>query len=686
MKVSETTISELLDGKKHYIVPIFQRIYSWKTDNCEQLFNDIKKLMIEDGKRKEHFIGSIVEIAHKKNSGTLSAHSIIDGQQRFTTCILFILALIENFKDTNTFDLEDVRESYLINPRKENNEKYKILLIEEDMIILKKLIDNEKIYEEDKKSVIYKNFSYFKDEIFKIKKTFSFQQFIDTMKKLRVALITLDSDIDNPQLIFESINSTGLSLSQGDLIKNFILMDLLPEDQENIYKKYWKHLEETLTQFNQLDVFFKHFLTIKTKMIPNENKIYNEFKIFRNNSSASIYEIVEDIYQYFINFEKILKNRFEDEKISKSMKNLKSLKNKVVDPLLMELLNKYDEQLLNSDDLNYLINIFMSYIVRRSFVGLATSILNKAFVTLISKLDNENIKEVICATLLNFENTQKFPNNKEFENNFKNKNFYNMQIKNAILEMIENFENKTSIIFNNYTVEHIMPQGENMPKVWREMLGDNWEEILEKYVQTIGNITLTLYNSELSNNSFEKKKDMQGGFRESQLKLNRFVVNSDNWGEEEIKQRADELYKYCLKIFLYPNIEKEILDKYKIKKINSEYTLEGHKHCNNLYIQNLFNKLWKLFKNINPNLEYIVLKEYIKIIENEDTIGSLVFNKDYIYFTFKNWEEIIDQNKIIIDLTNINRWGTGNARIKINDETFAECENIIEQVIEKYSD
>jgi len=686
MKVSETTISDLLDGKKHYIVPIFQRIYSWKTDNCQQLFNDIKKLMMKDEKRKEHFIGSIVAIAHKKNSGTLSAHSIIDGQQRFTTCILFILALIENFKDTNTFDLEDVRESYLINPRKENNEKYKILLIEEDMIILKKLIDNEKIYEEDKKSVIFKNFSYFKDEISKIKETFSFQQFIDTMKKLRVALITLDSDIDNPQLIFESINSTGLSLSQGDLIKNFILMDLLPEDQENIYKKYWKHLEETLTQFNQLDVFFKHFLTIKTKIIPNENKIYNEFKIFRNNSSASIYEIVEDIYKYFINFEKIIKNTFEDEKISKSMKNLKSLKNKVVDPLLMELLNKYDEQLLNSDDLNYLINIFMSYIVRRSFSGLPTAALNKTFVSLISKLDNENIKEVICATLLNFENTQKFPDNKEFENNFKNKNFYNMNIKNAILQMIENFENKTSIIFNNYTVEHIMPQGENMPKVWREMLGDDWKDIFDKYVQTIGNITLTLYNSELSNHSFSKKKDMDGGFRESQLKLNKFVVNSDNWGEEEIKQRADELYKYCLKIFLYPNIEKEILDKYKIKKINSKYTLVEHKHSSNLYIQNIFNKLWKLFKNINPYLEYIVLTDYIKIIENEDTIGCLIFTKNYIYFNFKNWEEIIDQNKIIIDLTNINHWGTGNARIKINDETFAECENIIEQVIEKYSD
>ncbi len=543
MKVSETTIADLLNGKKHYVVPIFQRIYSWKIENCKQFFIDIKKLIDGNVKNQEHFIGSIVEITHKKNSGTLSAHSIIDGQQRFTTCTLFILALIDHFKESNLINLDEIKESYLINRHKENEEKYKLLLIEEDMVVLKKIINNEKTNSDDEKSSIFRNFDFFRKQI--ALENYSLQEFIDTMDKLRVALITLDPEIDNQQLIFESINSTGLSLSQGDLIKNYILMDFLPNEQINIYKKYWKEMEKKLIQSNQLDVFFKHYLTIKTKTIPYENNIYNEFKIFKNNSSESTYEIVQNIYKYFIIFEKIITNTFESNKISKSIKNLKSLKITVVTPLIIELLNKYDEKALSLDDLDYLINVFTSYIVRRAFIGLVTGPLNKVFVNLILKLDNENIKEVICATLLNFENTQKFPTNKEFEIHFKEQNFYNMKIKNSILEMIENFENKTPLILDNYTVEHIMPQGENIPKIWKEMLGENWKDIFDKYVQTIGNITLTLYNSELSNNSFQKKKDMNGGFRESQLKLNKFVVNSDNWGEDEIKQRADKLYNYC---------------------------------------------------------------------------------------------------------------------------------------------
>jgi predicted transport protein len=231
-----------------------------------------------------------------------------------------------------------------------------------------------------------------------------------------------------------------------------------------------------------------------------------------------------------------------------------------------------------------------------------------------------------------------------------------------------------------------MPQGENIPNHWKEMIGDNWKDIFDKYVHTIGNITLTLYNSELSNKSFEKKKDMPGGFRESGLKLNKFVVNSDTWGEKEIKERADQLYKECLKIFPYPDVEKDILDKYKDKKITQEYTLEKHSNYNNIEVKNIFDKLLKFSKNINPNLELNIKKIYINIIENEDIIACLILNKNYISFNFYNWEEIIDENQLISDLTNKNHWGVGDARIFINEETFIKSKSIIEQVIEKYSD
>ncbi len=683
MEVTKTTMAKLLNGQKHYVVPIFQRIYSWKISNCRQFFNDIKKLIISENKNKDHFIGSIVEIAHKKNSGSLSVNLIIDGQQRFTTCILFIIALMDNFKDDDEVNLDKIKEFYLINRHEDNDEKYKLLLIEEDMNILKKLIDNIKINNEEESNLI-KNFNFFKEQI--SENNYSFSEYIDTMDKLKIALITLDPTTDDSQLIFESINSTGLSLSQGDLIKNFILMDLPPNEQKNIFEKYWKEMENKLIKLNKLDIFFKHFLTIKNNRIPNEKDIYNQFKLFKNNSSDSKYEIVEEIYKFFIIFEKVIKNDFQDPQIFKSMKNLNLLKNASIIPLLMKLFDKVDENLLNFSDLDYLIKIFTSYIIRRSFAGLASSILNKVFLNLMNKLEHENIKEIICATLLNFENTQKFPNNKDFETNFKEKNIYNMWIKNPVLEMIENFEKKKDIELENYTVEHIMPQGENMPNNWKEMLGDNWKDIFDKYVHTIGNITLTLYNSELSNKSFEKKKNMTGGFKESQLKLNRFVVNSDTWGEKEIKERADELYKECLKIFPYPDIEKDILDKYKNVKINQEYTLEEHINYNNIEVKNILDKLWKFSKYLNPNLELNIKKIYINIIENEDIIACLILNKNYIIFNFYNWEEIIDENELIVDLTNKNHWGVGDARILINEKNFIKSKSIIEQVIEKYSD
>lgn len=270
MKAASTKIFGLLDVKnRHYIVPLYQRPYSWRSDNCQKLFNDVIDLMDND---KTHFMGSIVAINHKDNSQTLASHVLIDGQQRFTTFTLFILALMVHFINEDKEVWNKMKNDYLVNQEKSNDEHYKLLLIEKDMNVLRKMINKDKLSKEDKESLIFINFNFLK-ELIAAKSKYSFEDFIKSLNKLEVVIIDLDTG-DNPQLIFESINSTGLDLTQGDLIKNYILMDLNLEEQKNVYKKYWKEMEDELLKFNQLDNFFKHFLSIKNGRIPNKDNIW----------------------------------------------------------------------------------------------------------------------------------------------------------------------------------------------------------------------------------------------------------------------------------------------------------------------------------------------------------------------------------------------------------------------------
>ena len=678
MKADITKIFNLLNGDKHYVIPMYQRLYSWNLENCKKLFLDVVDLVDTN---KTHFVGSIVEIIHPEtNSGTLSSNVLIDGQQRFTTFTLFILALMHHFEIENW---EEIENTYLVNQYKSNDEHYKLLLIEKDMEILKKIINKTKMSQDDEQSQLYINFVFFKQEI--VKNEFTFNQLLKALKNLTVVIIDLDID-DKPQLIFESINSTGLDLSEGDLIKNYILMGLNPEEQKNIYDKFWKEIEDELIRFKQLDSFFKHFLTIKTGKIPNIKKIYEEFKKYhRSFSNINIFDFVKEIYDYFEIFHKILTNQFEEKKLAKSMKSLSLLKIEVINPLLIELFKHNKNDLINSEDLNYLIDIFTSYIVRRQFCSLPSAALNKAFVSLINKSENtNNIKESILASLLTFENTQKFPTDTEFKESFITRNFYDMKSKNAILEIIENHANKTQIEFSNYTVEHILPQGDNLPTPWKEALGDDWKNKFETWVQTIGNITLTLYNSELSNHTFTKKKSMDGGFIESQLKLNKFVVNCEEWNDLKIKARAQDLFKYCLSVWERPIIEQSILEKYHkhLKNRNVEYTLSDYKYYNDSNMNKLYDKLINFSKNINPDISIKAKKLYINILEDEDILASFSINKTNIKMYFYITKDLVDDQKICKNVENIGHWGNGNTEIIIDENNFDKCSKIIEQILD----
>ena len=676
MKADTTKIFNLLNGDKHYVVPIYQRLYSWGLEECKKLFNDVISLM---GGGKKHFTGTIVEIIHsEKNSGTLVSHVLIDGQQRFTTFTLFILALMDHFDNENW---EEMKNTYLVNQYKSGDEHYKLLLIEKDMSILKKLVNKGKLDDEEKESLIFINFNFLKQEIAKSK--YSFAEFRKSLDKLMVVIIDLDI-ADNPQLIFESINSTGLSLTQGDLIKNYILMDLNCEDQKNIYQTYWKEIEDELIRFNQLDNFFKHFLSIKNLKIPNINDIYEEFKKYHKSlDDKKIIDFVKDIYSYFEIFHLILKNSFQDEKIKKSMSKLILLKIDVINPLLMELFNRYNNNLIDSKDVCFLIDTFTSYIVRRQFCGLPTASLNKAFISLINSLKDENIKESILVSLLKFNNTQIFPKNSDFKANFIHKDIYNMKSKNAILKIIEDHSNKEELKSSNYTVEHILPQGDNLPEVWKKALGDDWKKKFDTWVQTIGNITLTRYNSEYSNHSFEKKKTMEGGLLESQLKLNKFVVKCDEWNDVKIKERAVDLFNYCLTIWERPELDQSILDKYVEKsKKDIIYHLKDFKYYADGSMNKIYDRIINFARNINSNIDIKVMKVYVNIKENENTLASLVIDKKSIKMYFFMKKKYVDEHQILRSMDGIGHKGTGDTEISIDGNNFGKCSKIIEQFLD----
>lgn len=677
MDARKGNIYEILNGNKQFLIPVYQRYYSWDLEQCRRLWNDIVDMQ-KKGK-VGHFVGSIVNIAEQAMPTGVQKYMIIDGQQRMTTLTLLLLALrdyaIKNPED-QTINARRIDNMLLKNEYEVGDERYKLLLTETDRDILMKLVD-EKPIAEDTKSKLLDNYHFFVGKI--ADRELAPAEIYESIGKLQIVNITLDRTVDDAQAIFESLNSTGKELSESDLIRNYVLMGLEPTEQTYVYEHLWRPMELLFvyeTQGSIMDRFFRDYLTMKLTRIPKQGRVYEEFKLYHLNCEfGTIRELCQDLLTYSKYYTDIVFKRSSNPMLKSLYEDIIDLRMEVSYPFLLKVHNDFAEHVISQDELMQIIRLCISYVFRRSICDVPPNSLNKTFATLRNEIRSNDYLNSIKAFFVLQDGYKEFPNDERFTTAFMTRDVYNMRSRNFILRQLENFGNKAPICIENYTIEHIMPQNRNLSPEWQEMLGPNWKDVQKTYLHTIGNLTLTAYNSEMSDHSFLTKIDMEGGFKESALRLNSFVVKQNQWTEETIKERACILADKAKQIWPFPVITDAELAPYRVEEKPAErYSLATYD--TNAFTKMLFEILDRRIQNLSPNVKREFKKLYVAY-KLDTNFVDIVFQKQRLRISVNmKFSEVIDSKGICRDITGLGRWGNGDV------ELFMEHTSDVDQVME----
>ena len=677
MDARKGNIYEILNGNKQFLIPVYQRYYSWDIDQCKRLWNDIVEMQ-KKGK-SGHFVGSIVNIAEQAMPTGVQKFMIIDGQQRTTTLTLLLLALrdyaIANPADT-TINAKRIDNMLLKNEYESGDERYKLLLTETDREILISLVESKPIAD-GTKSKLLDNYRYFVDKI--AAKELLPAEIYESIGKLQIVNITLDRTMDDAQAIFESLNSTGKELSESDLIRNYVLMGLEPTEQTYVYEHMWRPMELMFsyeTQDTLMDKFFRDYLTMKLTRIPKQGRVYDEFKLYHLNCEFStIRELCQDLLTYAKYYTDIVFARSSNPVPKGLYSDINDLRMEVSYPFLIKVHNDFAEHIITEDELLEILRLCISYVFRRSICDIPTNSLNKTFATLRNEIRQDDYLNSIKAFFILRDDYKEFPNDEKFVAAFISRDIYNMRSRNFILSHLENFENKSIIVVENYTIEHIMPQNKNLSIEWQTMLGANWREIQKTYLHTIGNLTLTCYNSEMSDHSFLTKMDMEGGFKESALRLNGFVVKQTEWTESTIKTRAKLLAEKAKKIWAFPKMTDAELAPYRTNvKPAERYSLDSYDI--NVLTKTLFDVLDRRIQNLSPAVKREFKKLYVAY-KLDTNFVDIVFQKQRLRISVNmKYSEVSDPNGICKDITGLGRWGNGDV------ELYMEHTSDVDQVME----
>lgn len=565
MKGNEELLYQYMEGhSKRFIIPVYQRNYDWTKDQCKQLYDDLVRISKENTKR--HFFGSIVSSMNE--GGGQQEYLIIDGQQRLTTVSLLLLAMYkileEEILTTKDLNLKTkLFDEYLVDKYEKKETRIKLKPVKNDAEAFNILVD--KFDELILDSNITTNYEYFYNRI--LREEISISELYESFKKLEIINIFLGPE-DNPQLIFESLNSTGLDLSEGDKIRNYILMDVRPNElQEEYYEKYWHKIEKA-TKYD-VSSFIRDYLSIKLQYIPVIKKTYQEFKKYHLSLSIGKEELLEDLLAYAERYEQIITGKSKMKTIEPVLTRLLFYEAKVIRPFVLEVLrlaesSQKKEAILSEEEVLEILNTVESYIFRRQICDMAANALNKIFASLHNEIMQIDGSADLYVDKFKYILSKKqgkgiFPDNQSFLKSLENKDIYSMRSKNKqyLIERYENWGTKEvkdvyKLISNGtYTIEHIMPQ--NLSYEWQASLGDNWQEIHEEWVHRLANLTLTAYNSKYQNSSFERKRDVENGYRDSGIRMNQRLANFDRWTEIELKDRNEQMLSKARKI--WPMVE-----------------------------------------------------------------------------------------------------------------------------------
>lgn len=689
MDIDKGSIYQLLNGQYQYIIPVYQRKYSWLAEvQCARLWKDIVNMVKQH--KQHHFVGSIVSVAEKYSLMGVQKRLIIDGQQRMTTLSILMIALRDYLVEQGAGEeVEENINMVLKNPSRKGDDAYKMLLTDTDRNIMIKLVDKLPIGE-DEDSKIYTNYLYFKQKV--AEGILTPDEVYESISKLDIVGIVLDrAQGDDPQLIFESLNSTGMDLSKSDLIRNYILMGLDNDEQKSIYNNYWKPFEKnfpTQDGTDRMDRFFRDYLTMKKGVFIKFDTIYDVFKDYAENSEFSKQEeLAEDIMIYGDLYTNITS---EDKKLPLSQQALKPifkeiriLRMEVVYPFLLKVYHEFSKGMITLDEFIRILKLTIAYVVRRTVCEIPTNSMSKTFTTLKNEICPDDYLNSVEAAFFYLDTYKRFPDDKEFKECLCKRNMYSIRISNYMYVKMENEGNKETIPYEGYTIEHILPQNKNMRKEWKDALGENYEEIQAQYINNLGNLTLTKYNSEMGDKPFSEKLEV---YKESAMHmLNKYVVQQTTWNKETIEERASKLAECACKVWEYPNMSEDIKAKYQKTEepVQKTYDLGQYDFSNGM-VEILYHKLHEAILQVEPKAKVEYKKLYIAY-KLKTNFVDIVVQKSRLRLAINlDFDEVYDPSGICRDVTDLGRWGNGDVEIGFDSLSMLDSViEIIKQAIEK---
>ncbi len=681
MKATEAKFLDFLKKSPQFVIPIYQRTYSWTEKECRQLWDDIVRCGISD-KVPVHFVGSIVYVESGLSQVTHQAPLlVIDGQQRLTTVSLLLSALAKAVADSEPFDgfsQRKINNYYLLNPEESGERHFKLLLSQTDKASLTAIVgDGEQPQHQSLR--IAANYALFAKWIADARVELA--TVCKGLAKLVVVDIALTRDQDNPQLIFESMNSTGKELSQADLIRNFILMGLEPVLQTRLYEQFWRPMEVGFGQEaygTHFDSFMRHYLTVKTGEIPNINAVYEAFKGHARssrpdatNDESHIEGLVREMRDYARHFCAMALDAEVDADLKLAFHDLRELKVDVAYPFLLELYHDYKADTLPKNDLLMTVRLIEAYVFRRAICAIPTNSMNKTFATFTKALKKDRYLESIQAHLLGLPSYRRFPIDEEFRRDLHTRDLYNFRSRSYWLRRIENYGRKERVVVDEYTIEHIMPQNPSLSLEWREALGSDWQRVHETWLHTLGNLTLTAYNADYSDRSFIEKRDMpdapEKGLKQSPLKLNQGLGALEAWDEAAIQARADKLADFAVTVWSAPVLPRDILDAYRpTGDAVAEYTINDHPHLLTPNMQPVFEGFRKAVLALDPCVTEEFLKYYVAYKAETNFVDAVPQAKRLRLSLNMPFADLNDPKGLCKDVSGIGRWGNGDVEIGLS--------------------
>jgi uncharacterized protein with ParB-like and HNH nuclease domain/predicted transport protein len=693
VKASEARLLDLLAKSSQFVIPIYQRTYSWTEAECRQLWTDLLRAG-SDEQLNAHFLGSIVHVEKGlSNLVSQEPNLVIDGQQRLTTATLLVAALAEILEQQpegareplDGFSPKKLRHRYLVNADEEGERYFKLILSQGDREALKAVVRQASDAVASER--VANNFAFFREQL--MQPGLDLAAVCRGLAKMVVVDIRLDRTNDNPQLIFESMNSTGRKLSQADLIRNFVLMGLTPSVQEELYTKYWRPMETDFGQAayeDQFDEFVRHYLTVVTGEIPRLGDIYEAFKAHARSrlvEEDGVEPLVSELRDYARRYCRVALAQEEDKRLAAAFQDLREIRADVVYPFLLELYTDYELGSLTRDETVEIVDMVISYIFRRAVCRVPTNSLNTTFATFSKALRKDRYLDSVRAHFLAMKSYRAFPTDTEFSTALQTADLYNFKRRSYFLRHLENHGRKEHVAIEDYTIEHILPQNENLSEKWREALGSDWAEVQAQYLHTLGNLTLTGYNSEYSDHDFATKRDMEGGFRQSPLRLNQGLGSIESWTAKEITARAQALADRAFLIWTRPRLDQSVLEEFQEPRAEIGYSIEDHPHLLPATRRALFDRFREAVLALDPSVTEHFLRYYVAYKAETNFVDAVPQVARLRLSLNLPFSSLHDERGLASDATGKGHWGNGDAEIGLEEASdFTYVMGLVRQAYE----